>query len=69
MGKHNVDCRKEKIIEILKREKYTTMKLIAEECKVTTRTIRTDIAYLRNIYPQILIKRGKVNGGVYYRQD
>ena len=69
MGKHNVDHRKEKIIEILKRKKFATMEELARECNVTRRTIRTDIAYLKNVYPQLEIKRGKVNGGVYYWED
>lgn len=69
MVNHNVEERRRKIIEILKRDKFSTMKEIASECKASVRTIRNDLKYLRNHFPQIVVKKGGVDGGVYFEED
>lgn len=64
--KHKLDERKEKILDLLKQRKHMTTARIAEECKVCGRSIRTDLAYLREHDKHIRIEKGKYGGGVYY---
>lgn len=66
---NELDERKIKIISILKRDKFSTYTKIALELNVSERTIRGDFKYLKTIYPQISIKRGKYEGGIYFRDD
>lgn len=64
MYKHKTNTRQEQIIQILKRDKFTTMDNIAKEVKVSVRTVRTDLAFLRNAVTGLTVRRGKYNGGV-----
>lgn len=69
INKHKLDVRKENILNILKRDKSTTMDKLAEEVNVSIRTIRTDVAYLKNAIPGIKTRRGKYGGGIYIEQQ
>lgn len=69
MNKHSLDVRKLKIMEILKRDQVTTMGKMSTELNVTTRTLRSDIAYLKEVYPFIKTKRGGNDGGIYIDDD
>lgn len=55
--------RRMEIIEVLNRRRHETMKNLAFEFDVTTRTIRNDINELSLSYP-IITKRGRYDGGV-----
>ena len=61
---HNIDKRKQKILDIIRKNKHITMEEIATMLYVTSRTIRHDIGYLRTQNYGIVIKRGN-QGGVF----
>ena len=53
------------IISILKEAKCTNTAELQEELGVSRRTLRTDIAYLKRVYPDKLIThRGRYTGGL-----
>ena len=57
MSIHGVNARQLQIISILKE--------LQEELGVSRRTLRTDIAYLKRVYPDKLIThRGRYTGGL-----
>lgn len=63
MSIHGVNARQLQIISILKEAKITAE--LQEELGVSRRTLRTDIAYLKRVYPDKLIThRGRYTGGL-----
>lgn len=61
MSIHGVNARQLQIISILKEAKCTN----TAELGVSRRTLRTDIAYLKRVYPDKLIThRGRYTGGL-----
>lgn len=63
MSIHGVNARQLQIIGILKEAKITAE--LQEELGVSRRTLRTDIAYLKRVYPDKLIThRGRYTGGL-----
>ena len=69
MNKHKLDVRKENILKILKRDKNTTIANIAHELSVSYRSIGIDVSYLKNAMPEITTKRGKYEGGIFYKKE
>lgn len=64
MSIHGVNARQLQIISILKEAKCTNTAELQEELGVSRRTLRTDIAYLKRVYPDKLIThRGRYTGG------
>lgn len=55
MSIHGVNARQLQIISILKEAKCTNTAELQEELGVSRRTLRTDIAYLKRVYPDKLI--------------
>ena len=51
MSIHGVNARQLQIISILKEAKCTNTAELQEELGVSRRTLRTDIAYLKRVYP------------------
>lgn len=67
MSIHGVNARQLQIISILKEAKCTNTAELQEELGVSRRTLRTDIAYLKRVYPDKLIThRGRYTGGLEY---
>ena len=65
MSIHGVNARQLQIISILKEAKCTNTAELQEELGVSRRTLRTDIAYLKRVYPDKLIThRGRYTGGL-----
>lgn len=65
MSIHGVNARQLQIISILKEAKCTNTAELQEELGVSSRTLRTDIAYLKRVYPDKLIThRGRYTGGL-----
>ena len=59
------NARQLQIISILKEAKCTNTAELQEELGVSRRTLRTDIAYLKRVYPDKLIThRGRYTGGL-----
>lgn len=62
---HGVNSRQLQIISILKKCKDCTSADLQEELGVSRRTIRTDIQYLKKVYPDnIITRRGRYGGGI-----
>ena len=65
MSIHGVNNRQLEIIKILKQVKGTTTADLQEVLGVSRRTLRTDIAYLKKVYPDKLVThRGRYTGGL-----
>lgn len=65
MSIHGVNARQLQIISIFKEAKCTNTAELQEELGVSRRTLRTDIAYLKRVYPDNLIThRGRYTGGL-----
>ena len=65
MSIHGVNARQLQIIGILKEAKCTTTAGLQEALGVSRRTLRTDIAYLKKVYPDKLVThRGRYTGGL-----
>lgn len=62
----DLDRRKTQLINILRRDKFSTCGKISVELEVSNRTVTTDLQYLKTIYPQIRTTSGRYNGGIYW---
>lgn len=66
---HGINIRQEKILKLLKTHKHLTTSQIADHVEKSIRTIRIDLAFLKEQFPQIDIVKGRYGGGVYWRDE
>jgi len=62
----NVNKRQNKLLNILKAERATTAREIADQLNVSTRTIRSDIQFLKQHFYQIRTRSGRYGGGTFW---
>ena len=65
---HGVNKRQLEIVNILKKCKFATTADLQEKLKVTRRTLRYDIAYLKRVYPDNIITRRGNGGGIEWKE-
>ncbi len=59
---HNINKRQLEIVKILQEKKFVTTSFICKELNVTTRTLRSDLQYLKTVYPNIVTHVGNKGG-------
>lgn len=65
---HNINKRQCEIVQMLKRDKFVKSCELAECFGVSIRTIRTDLQYLKKVYPIVTV-RGRYAGGIEWVDD
>lgn len=65
----NTNKRQTKIVDLLKKKGHLTASQIANEVEVCTRTIVTDMQFLKTIFPEIVAAKGNsVNKGYRWEE-
>lgn len=56
------------IVSIIQRDKHTSYAKIADEIGLEERQVQRYVHELREYYPEIIIKRGRYDGGVFWEE-
>ena len=64
---HGVNNRQLRVLEFLKKTKFTTVDDICDKIGVSKRTIQYDLAYLKKVYPNIKTYAGRYGGGIEWK--
>lgn len=63
------DYRLDDLVELIRVRKHITTNALAEITGKTERTIRRDLKFLKKRYPEIVVRCGRYDGGIFWEEQ